>query len=227
MLKFTIYFDKKDKTMPVVLEDRPIDKVREEVVDQLVMNYSHGELSLEAFERRLDQAMETDDPQVLVELTADLDLVIDQVFVDSKKQQMGMKFILGESEDAETIFNIFSGSDRSGEWELPKEIRVISIFSGSNIDLTDAIFRDPIVRVKIFNLFSGDNIYVPENVNVKVKAFCIFGGIDNSVSSVTDPTTPTIIIEGYALFSGINIEIRKTLKERFVIFADKLKEFLS
>ncbi len=38
--------------MAVNIEDRPINKVREEVIDQLIMNYSHGELSHEAFERR-------------------------------------------------------------------------------------------------------------------------------------------------------------------------------
>ena len=36
--------------MTVKLEDRPIENVREEVVDQLTMNYGHGELSLEAFD---------------------------------------------------------------------------------------------------------------------------------------------------------------------------------
>ncbi|PCJ45218.1 MAG: hypothetical protein COA74_16070 [Gammaproteobacteria bacterium] len=83
------------------------------------------------------------------------------------------------------------------------------------------------VRIKIFSIFSGDDIFVPENINVKTNVFCIFAGIDNSVNSSADPSAPTVIIEGLALFSGIDIKIKKTLKERFVIFADKLKEFLS
>ncbi|MFT6206787.1 MAG: hypothetical protein ACJA0T_000691, partial [Colwellia sp.] len=52
--------------MAVNIADRPTDKVREEVVDQLVMNYSHGELSHEAFERRLDQAMAFESNEDLV-----------------------------------------------------------------------------------------------------------------------------------------------------------------
>ena len=43
--------------MTVILEDRPIEQVREETIDQLIFNYSHGVISAEAFERRLDQAM--------------------------------------------------------------------------------------------------------------------------------------------------------------------------
>jgi hypothetical protein len=213
--------------MPVIAKDRPIETLRKEVTDQLIMNYSHGELSLEAFERRLDEAMATDDHDALVNLTADLDLTVDEEFINSQKEQMNRNYVPGESDDVETMFQIFSGSDRSGEWKLPKELRVISIFSGCNIDLTDAIFTNSVLTIKMFNIFSGDNIYVPENVNVQTKAFCIFGGIDNSVSSVGNPNAPTIIIEGFALFSGIDIKIKRSLKERFVIFADKLKTFLS
>jgi len=50
------------------------------------MNYSHGVLSLEAFERRLDDAMETSDHNILTDLTADLDLKVDQDYIDNKKE---------------------------------------------------------------------------------------------------------------------------------------------
>jgi hypothetical protein len=213
--------------MPVIAKDRPIETLRKEVTDQLIMNYSHGELSLEAFERRLDEAMATDDHDVLVKLTEDLDLTVDEEFINTQKEQMNNNYMPGESDDVETMFQIFSGSDRSGEWKLPKELRVISIFSGCNIDLTDAIFSNSVLTIKMYNIFSGVDIYVPENVNVQSKAFCIFGGIDNSVTSVGNPNTPTVIIEGFALFSGIDISIKRSLKERFVMFADKLKTFLS
>ena len=63
--------------MPVKIEDRPIKGIREEVIDQLVMNYAHQEITLEAFENRLDLAMDTEDRSVLLEQVADLDLTTD------------------------------------------------------------------------------------------------------------------------------------------------------
>jgi len=45
--------------MPVTPHDRPIDALREQTVDQLIMNYGHGKLSREAFERRLDEALDS------------------------------------------------------------------------------------------------------------------------------------------------------------------------
>ena len=48
----------KECPMSVKVEDRPIEQVREQVIDQLIYNYSHGVISVDAFERRLDNAMD-------------------------------------------------------------------------------------------------------------------------------------------------------------------------
>lgn len=213
--------------MAVNIEDRPIESVREEVIDQLIMNYSHGELSYEAFERRLDQAMESQFTVELQTLIEDLPLSVDKSYVDTKKQEMGINFTVGETEELDYIVNIFSGSERSGAWKVAKEIRVFSLFSGTKMDFSDAQFTQPVVRVKLFSLFSGNDVFVPENINIVTKAFCVFGGIDNKAPSNADRNAPTIIIEGFALFSGIDIKVKRTIKEAFVDFADNLKKMFS
>lgn len=215
--------------MSVILADRPIESVRSEIIDQLVMNYSHGELSYEAFERRLDQAMESHCHQTLVELAKDLPLTVDKAFVESKKQDLAPNIVSGDAEDVEHMINVFSGNTRSGAWTVPKEIRAFSLFSGCDIDLTDAKFTQTELRIKIFSLFSGSNIYIPENVNVISKAFCIFGGIDYQTATQVNPhiVTPTITIEGVCIFSGIDIKVKRTMKEKFVEMADSLKKLFS
>lgn len=213
--------------MSVAINDRPTEKVREQVIDQLIMNYSHGEISHQAFERRLDQAMETEDNEALIALIEDLPLSVDSDYQQNKSKDLGASYIPGEAEDVDTLVSIFSGHERKGRWTLPKELRSFSLFSGSDIDLSEAIFCQPTVHIKMFSLFSGDNIYVPENVNVVVKAFGIFGGVDNKTSTSNRHDAPTIVIEGLAIFSGIDIKVRKTLKERFVQFADNLKNMFT
>lgn len=218
--------------MPVNTQDRPINAVREEVIDQLIMNYSHGKISLDAFERRLDQAIDSDDHQQLLTLVADLELAVDKQYVNKKKAQMGF----GHSEhpaadnqpteDLDYLVDIFGGSKRSGPWQLAKETRMLSIFSGSDIDLTEAKFTHSPVRIKLLSLFAGITIYVPDNVRIVTKAGAIFGGVDNEAPSVNDPAAPTIIIEGLVIFAGLDIKLRRTLKEKFMQFADGLKQFL-
>lgn len=221
--------------MAVILEDRPIETVRSEVIDQLIMNYSHGELSYEAFERRLDQAMEFQNHQDIVQLVQDLPLSVDKAFVEGKKQGFAPNYVQGETEDVDYIVNIFSGGTRGGAWKVAKEIRYFSIFSGSDIDFTDAQFGQAEVRVKMFSIFSGDTIYVPENVNVVSKSFCIFGSVDNyspngnsaNFDARTIANQPTIIIEGISIFSGINIKVKRSMKEKLVSLADSLKRLFS
>ena len=158
--------------MSVKIEDRPTETVREEVIDQLVMNYSHGKLSYEAFERRLDQAMESNSNEVISALAEDLDLVVDKEYVEKKKQDFFFSCDNEETESVEHLVNIFGGSNRSGAWKVAKEIRSVSIFGGSSIDFSDVKFSKKEVKVKVFCLFGGDNIYVPEHVNVISKASC-------------------------------------------------------
>jgi len=210
--------------MPVAIEDRPIEQVREEVIDKLIMNYSHGLLSYEAFERRLDIAMESQDNKEIFALAEDLDLEVDKGFVNSKRSDFFGNYEVGDTEEVDYLINIFSGSSRSGQWQVAKELRVFSVFSGSDIDFTDAKFTHPTVKIKLFSLFSGDDIYIPENVNLVSKAFCIFGAVDNSVPSSQSVNAPTIIVEGISIFSGIDIKVKRTIKEKFIEFADSMRK---
>ncbi|MBN7828082.1 LiaF domain-containing protein, partial [Bowmanella dokdonensis] len=59
---------------------------------------------------------------------------------------------------------------------MPTEITSVSIMGGSELDFSQAVFTSQQVTIRVFCLFGGDNIYVPENVNVVSRAFCILGG---------------------------------------------------
>jgi hypothetical protein len=227
LLLINILTVSRNKNMAVNIADRPIDKVREEVVDQLVMNYSHGELSHEAFERRLDQAMASESNEELVQLVADLELQVDDEYIEKKKEDFRFNYSSEPADESELLVNIFSGSGRSGEWRVSKEIKSINIFGGSDIDFSEAIFTQREVRVKAFCLFGGIDIYVPENVKVVSKAFCIFGGMDNEAPSTDYIDAPTIYVEGVVLFGSIDITLKRTLKERFTAFADGLKNIFN
>lgn len=209
--------------MPVILEDRPIETVREEVIDVLVHNYSHGFISSEAFERRLDVVIETTSHADIVKQIEDLDATPDDRVKAEKEKQFAVQYHDELEDDSETLISIFGGSDRSGQWIVPKTIYSISIFGGSNIDFTDAQFSNPNVKLISISIFGGDNIYVPENINVVSKAFCIFGGIDNKAPSMGGRQAPKITIEGLMLFGGTNIKLKTTLKEKFVAFANHMK----
>jgi hypothetical protein len=212
--------------MPVKLHDRPIDSLREETVDQLIMNYGHGKLSREAFERRLDEALDAKTQDQLLELTRDLDLKTDGQYAAQKKTELGIHLEpaapVGD-DDTEHVVNVFSGSDRKGAWHVPRIIRVINVFGGATLDFTDARFTSETTYMSVFCLFGGIDVRVREGMRTLSRAIAIFGGVDNRAPSTTDPNAPLLVIEGVVLFGGVDIRVRKTPKEKLREFADQLR----
>jgi hypothetical protein len=213
--------------MTVNIEDRPIEAVREEVIDQLIFSYSHGEISLEAFERRLDSAMQCDDPHQLLALAADLTSQVDDKYRQQKQRELGAEQVFDSGKDVEYLVNILSGNDKRGIWALAKEIRVFTVFGGGDLDLSEARFIHKTTRIKLFSLFGGFKIFVPENINVVSNTSCILSGFSNKLESLAQAGDKTLVIEGLAIFSGIDVKIKRTVKEHFLRFADGLKKLLT
>ncbi len=212
--------------MPVNPYDKPIELLREETIDQITVNYSHGEISLESFERRLDQAIDAKTHQELTALTEDLDLKVDNSFKEQKREKFDFQINAHAAEDVDHIVNIFGGTNRRGAWEVSGEVRMINIFGGADVDFSEAVFSSKRTRIKVICLFGGANIFAPEGINVITKAMCIFGGIDNKMPSSNSPDAPSIVIEGFIMFGGISIKLKRTLKERLKDFANNVKSMI-
>ena len=118
--------------MSVKIEDRPIEQVREQVIDQLIYNYSHGVISVEAFERRLDDAMAASDNSALMALVEDLTLNTDQQYKAQKHSQFAPNYGAQHegSEEPLTLRSILGSSERSGQCGIAPAIPAITIFCG-------------------------------------------------------------------------------------------------
>ena len=212
--------------MPVTPQDRPIDTLREEAVDQLIMNYGHGKLSREAFERRLDEALDSKSHDRLVELTQDLDLKADRQYTAQKKAELGIRVdttASGDMENNEVIVNVFGGNTRRGVWDVPRAIRIISVFGGAELDFSDARFTAETTYITVFCLFGGVSLRVREGMRTISKAICIFGGVDNRGGTTLDANAPLLVIEGCALFGGVDVRVKKTPRQRLHEFADQFR----
>ncbi len=209
--------------MVVTATDRPLEELREDIIDQLIMNYGHGALSLEAFQRRLDKAFDETEHSALNELVSDLELAVDKTYIETKDQELGINYDVEVAPNVQYMINIFGGSNRGGSWVVGKEIRMLNIFGGGDIDFSEATFSHPTVRVRMVCAFGGTTIYVPKDVHATNNAICIFGGINNKVPASSNNKAPSVLIEGLVVFGGVTIKMKKILKERFIEFADGLK----
>jgi hypothetical protein len=206
-------------------QDRPLASVREETIDRLIVNYGHGKLSLEAFERRLDQALDAKAADTLVALTADLELEADKQYAQQKRAEFGVQTTpVPHARARSFMIHIFGGGNRGGAWTVPEEIFMLNLFGGAEIDFSTARFTANVTHVRMLCLFGGAQFYVNENINTVSNVISIFGGVDNRGPSNPDPSVPTVVIDGFCMFGGAGIRIKKTLKERWLAFADQVRE---
>jgi hypothetical protein len=210
--------------MPAPPQDRPIASVRDETIDRLIVNYGHGKLSLEAFERRLDQALDAKSADTLVALTSDLELKADKKYAEKKREEFGVQDPAANARRRSFMIHIFGGGNRGGAWTVPEEIWMLNLFGGAELDFSSARFTSNVTHIRMLTLFGGAQFYVTENINTVSNVLCIFGGVDNRGPSNPDPNVPTIVIDGLCLFGGASIEIKKTLKERWLAFADQVRQ---
>ena len=209
--------------MSINVEDRPIESVREEVIDALIFNYSHGHINETAFERRLDIAMESDDPQKIIAQSADLQAP-EQTDVNLKRpKDNSVTYQPSDETEPENIINIFGGSEHSGPWRVPETINSLCLFGGAEIDMTHATFTAKHTTMKVFCMFGGLDISVPEGLQVSMSTVCMFGGASNKVRVPPNPDGPFLRVEGFVMFGGVDVKIKHTMKEKFVAFANQVK----
>jgi hypothetical protein len=161
-----------------------------------------------------------------LELTRDLDLTTDVQYAAKKKADLDIRMTNtapAAPDEVDHMVNIFGGGNRGGVWDVPEEIRMINIFGGANLDFTDARFAARTTRITVFCLFGGANFYVPDGMRTVSKALCVFGGVNNRAPSTSAADAPTLLISGLTLFGGVNIRVKKSVKQRLYEFANALR----
>lgn len=84
--------------------------------------------------------------------------------------------------------------------------KIGAVFGGAKCNLLDSKIKDG-SQLDLFCAFGGADIFVPENVNIKVNTFCLFGGIsDKRVIKETNKDNVTLTINGFCIFGGADIK---------------------
>lgn len=129
---------------------------------------------------------------------------------------LGIKLIVKSTSPQKKIVNVEKGQKKCvaafnsqtfdyGDEEIAIA-KIGAIFGGAKCNLTDAKIKDG-SRLDLLCAFGGADIIVPENVNVKVNAFCLFGGIsDKRVVTDTNKDNITLNINGFCIFGGADIK---------------------
>ena len=103
------------------------------------------------------------------------------------------------------VFATFSGQDIKIEEEF-KGTNLNAIFGGISFDLRKAKIKSN-VTINTCAIFGGIDLYVSDDVIVKVKSTSIFGGVDNKLktSEVSDKKH-VVYVNATCIFGGVDIK---------------------
>ena len=99
----------------------------------------------------------------------------------------------------------FAGQDVRFDNEEFKGTDLTAVFGGVKCDLRKAIINEDTV-INCSAIFGGIEIFIPENVNIKIKSTPIFGGVSDKAVHANKEAVHTIYINSTCVFGGVDIK---------------------
>ncbi|SEU47926.1 DUF1707 SHOCT-like domain-containing protein [Nonomuraea wenchangensis] len=115
--------------------------------------------------------------------------------------------VVADEPGSRFAFSVFGWFSRKGRWVAPRAFTSLSMFGGGEIDLRDARFASREIRVRAFALWGYTEVVVPDDVEVEVKGFGLFGAFDRSAVR-SRRGAPRVVVSGLALFGGVGTKAK-------------------
>lgn len=122
----------------------------------------------------------------------------------TRKSEQIMKDVASNGGDIKRHSAVFSGNDLNYSGYEFNGAELEAIFGGIKCDLRGAIIDKDCV-IKAHSVFGGIDIFVPDNVNVKVNSNSIFGGASNKKNN-SNLNAVTVYVNCTCMFGGVDIK---------------------
>jgi hypothetical protein len=111
--------------------------------------------------------------------------------------------------DYESHFAILSGLSRKGVWVVPKQMTILAMMGGAELDLRRAKFAAQEVVITINAFMGGAQVIVGPSTRVQMEGTGIMGGYSGPsglVDATLDESSPLVRIKGFAIWGGVSVE---------------------
>jgi hypothetical protein len=199
---------------PHPLDLRASDADRERVAKILHDAMAEGRLTVEELDERLQTVYKSRTLGELVPITADLPVTgVTGTSVQPAAAAVPSERIGGTPGPSASIA-LMSGFERAGNWVVPRYHTAVAIMGGGQLDLTQARFAEAETTINAFTIMGGIEIFVPDDITVRVQGFGFMGGFDHKASGDGPPGSPVVTINGFALMGGVEVKRPKRKKRR-------------
>jgi hypothetical protein len=183
----------------------PLEQARERTIADLCQHFAVDHLTDAELERRLDEANRVASIQELRTLVSDLPALRAD---GTPAPAPGVAIARPENvSPQQTIVAIMGGAVRRGIWTPPRNLNVIAVMGGAELDFREAALAPGVTEITVFAVMGGVEITVPPGLSVEVNGMAVMGGFEHRAGSPppTDPNAPVLRIGGFALMGGVEI----------------------
>jgi hypothetical protein len=184
---------------------------RQQIVEQLSNHYAIGNLEVEEFERRVEQAQAADTERELVGLLQDLDPRYQEPVqvVPRQTPTTNLPVRATDATPGRSLVSIFSKVRRGQGWRVPSKLSVYSVMGGTELDFREAVFGPGVTEVKVSALMGNVRIIVPAGMPVEIAGAGIMGRFHDyrDPAQRAEGAAPVLRISGVALMSGVKIQV--------------------
>ena len=173
---------------------RASDAEREQAVAELREHAAEGRLTLEEFSQRVDEAYAARTVAELEQVKRELPAV------------SGLPATQHRRKARRWLVSVMGGADRKGRWRVPHKMTVVSLMGGCDLDLRQAQIEHDEVRITVFTIMGGTDVYVPEGIEADVGGVAIMGGNgEHGHDPPPRPGTPIIRLRLITLMGGADV----------------------
>ncbi len=147
---------------------------------------------------------------LILKLTVPVILIIvglSIIFKDSVKREITKEIDrLNKNRNGENEhYSVFGGDDIKLDNEEFKGAGYNAIFGGIECDLRNAVINEDVV-INCTSVFGGIDIFVPDDVNIKVKSTSFFGGVGNKTTTRSADAQKTLYVNAICIFGGVDVK---------------------
>jgi hypothetical protein len=191
---------------------RASDADRERVAEVVRQAAGDGRLTMEELDQRLDAVYAARTYAELEPITRDLPQAPGGPASAAVQVPGGDPQRFGGQPSSHGAFAIMGGFSRKGDWVVPEEFTAFAFMGGGELDLREARYAAPTVTIHVFAIMGGVEITVPEDASVRVTGVGVMGAFDHASTGTGAPGGPTIVVNGVAFMSGVEVR-RRPLKK--------------
>lgn len=183
-------------------KDKPVKYLRDNVVDRLKCHLANNHLEIDEFEQRVTVALCTQSKSELLSLTADLP-------AQDKTDITNQELELAAYRDTTSIINILSAAKGTETWVPPKQLRVLTVLSTTEVDFRGVQLESDVTYISLGCWLGASTIIVPPEVNVVSRIKNMLGSVDSGSQGRMNPDSPTLVIEGKAILGEVRIAVQE------------------